>query len=198
MNPRRMEAETVRDSVLAVAGQLDFATGGPDLDHEQGLTSHRRSVYFRHASEKQMMFLRLFDTASVTECYRRSESIVPQQGLALANSPLAIEQARRAAAALAKLDSGNGDAGPFVVRAFEQVLSRAPSAAEQAECLKFLQEQAAALTAQANNAAPAETKTDATGAKPDAITPPSTDPRQRARESLLLVLLNHHDFVTIR
>ena len=198
MNPRRMEAETVRDSVLAVAGQLDVATGGPDLDHEQGLTSHRRSVYFRHASEKQMMFLRLFDTASVTECYRRSESIVPQQGLALANSPLAIEQARRAAAALSKLDSGDGNAGQFVVRAFEQVLTRAPSAAEQAECLKFLQEQAAVLTAQANNAAPAEPKTDASGATPDAITPPSTDPHQRARESLLLVLLNHHDFVTIR
>src|SRR5262249_12811802 len=37
MNPRRMEAEAVRDSVLFVAGSLDLAMGGPDLDHNLGL-----------------------------------------------------------------------------------------------------------------------------------------------------------------
>ena len=40
MNPRRMEAEAVRDNVLHVAGNLDQNLGGPDLDPETGLKSH--------------------------------------------------------------------------------------------------------------------------------------------------------------
>ena len=68
--------------------------GGPDLDPEAGLKSRRRSLYFRHAKEKRVTFLRLFDSPNVLSCYRRSESVVPQQALALANSSLCLEQAR--------------------------------------------------------------------------------------------------------
>jgi mono/diheme cytochrome c family protein len=91
MNVRRLEAELVRDAVLHAAGQLDLSLGGPDIDPNQGLTSRRRSVYFRHAHEKQMLFFQLFDPANMNECYRRSESITPQQALA-------VEQARVLAA----------------------------------------------------------------------------------------------------
>src|SRR5947209_16506299 len=97
MNGRRMEAEIVRDSVLAISGQLDLTPGGPDIDYEQGLTTFRRSVYYRTAKEKQMLFLTLFDAANVSECYRRSASVVPQQALALANSPLTQAAAQRVA-----------------------------------------------------------------------------------------------------
>jgi len=55
---RRMEAEAVRDGVLYVCGQLDPAMGGADIDYQQGLAVKRRSIYFRHAQEKQMEFLR--------------------------------------------------------------------------------------------------------------------------------------------
>ena len=61
---------------------------GPELDPQKGLTLGRRSVYFRHAHEKQMTFLQLFDAANPTECYRRHPSVMPQQALALANSSL--------------------------------------------------------------------------------------------------------------
>ena len=54
MNRVRMEAETVRDAVLHVAGSLDPSRGGPDLDHRKGMTVPRRSLYFRHAREKQI------------------------------------------------------------------------------------------------------------------------------------------------
>src|SRR5262249_44160061 len=101
-NLRRMEAEVVRDSVLYVAGNLDLTAGGPDIDHALGQTSRRRSLYFRHAAEKQMEFLALFDAANVNECYRRTESIVPQQALALSNSALALGQARLMARRLAR------------------------------------------------------------------------------------------------
>jgi hypothetical protein len=191
MNSRRMEGEVVRDSLLAVAGQLDPTMGGPDIDHNLGLTVARRSLYFRHAAEKQMEFLLLFDAASVNECYRRTESIVPQQALALANSSLAIGQSRRLATALTRLAGppGSGDAA-FVRAGFEQVLGRAATAAEMTVCREFLVEQAAVL------ANPKRLTPFATGSA--AQVPPAADPRQRAREGLIHVLLNHHEFVTIR
>ncbi len=122
--PRRAEAEVVRDCVFAVAGALDSTLGGPDIDHQAGLTVPRRSLYFRHAAEKQMEFLQIFDAAGVTECYRRQESILPQQALALANSELSLRMARR----LARTLSDRIGASPvgFVNAAFERVLSRRP------------------------------------------------------------------------
>ena len=72
----------MRDCLFAVAGSLDSRMGGPAIDHHLGLTVPRRSLYFQHAAEKQMEFLQIFDGAGVTECYRRKESILPQQALA--------------------------------------------------------------------------------------------------------------------
>ncbi len=66
--------------------------------------SRRRSLYFVHSHNDHQPFLSMFDDASVLDCYRRAESIVPQQALALENSSLAIEMAERIARRL------NGDA----------------------------------------------------------------------------------------
>ncbi len=49
MNVRRVEAEAVRDSVLAVAGRLDPTMGGPEIDETKGHEVYRRSIYFRTA-----------------------------------------------------------------------------------------------------------------------------------------------------
>ena len=92
MNFQRMDAEIIRDNVLAVSGQLDPTMGGADIDYNKGEETRRRSIYLRHAYEKQMTMLVLFDAASPNECYRRSESIIPQQALALLNSTLALSQ----------------------------------------------------------------------------------------------------------
>jgi hypothetical protein len=161
--------------------------GGPDLDPAQGLVVPRRSLYFRHAQEKQMEFLTLFDAASVAECYQRTESVVPQQALALANSALVQEKARALAARLSKAAP---EAGAFVSLAFEHVLGRPPSEAERAECATFLAEQAALLSD------PSKLSAFTGGAAPR--TGPSPDPAQRAREDLVQVLFNHNDFVTVR
>jgi hypothetical protein len=91
---QRMEAEVVRDSLLAVAGVLDETMGGHEIDHRQGMTSHRRSLYFAHHGEERMEFLELFDAASAIECYRRTSSVQPQQALALVNSELTGELSR--------------------------------------------------------------------------------------------------------
>jgi hypothetical protein len=136
--------------------------GGLDIDHQAGLKVPRRSLYFRHAAEKQMEFLRILDAAGVTECYRRKESILPQQALALANSERSLRMAGQLARTL--FEEVGSCPADFVGAAFERVLSRPPSAAERAECLRYL--------------------------GPDAA--------PRRCESLVHVLLNHHDFVTIR
>src|SRR5262249_47398479 len=48
MNPRRMEAEIVRDSMLAVSGQLDSAIGGPEINSDKIEETRRRSIYLPH------------------------------------------------------------------------------------------------------------------------------------------------------
>ena len=95
--PARMEAEVVRDSLLHVAGGLDPAVGGPDIDFNQGFTSRRRSLYFTHHGEARMPFLELFDAPDACEAYSRTVSVVPQQALALTNNELARELSRELA-----------------------------------------------------------------------------------------------------
>lgn len=184
--PRRLEAEAVRDCIFYVAGKLDPTMGGPDIDHNQGLTVPRRSIYFRHAQEKQMEFLKLFDAAAVTECYHRKESIMPQQSLALFNSELTRRHARLLAHELAA-QTGD-DLTAFTTAAFERVLARRPTAAETAECVAFLKEQAERYGGANGQLSGADQEGKA----------PASDPALRAREGLVHVLMNHHEFVTVR
>ena len=206
MNGRRMEAEMVRDAILYLAGALDQTMGGPDLDQNQGLTVPRRSLYFRHARERQMPFLQIFDAANPEECYRRRPSIRPQQVFAMMNSSLALEQARRLAGTIS-LEIQTANAGEkvggakvieknpaaandeFITVAFETLLTREPNASEMAACREFLQLQ----TNQLSDPQKLELLDNA-----DNPLAASADPAQRARENLVLVLFNHNDFVTVR
>lgn len=141
MPSSRMEAELVRDNLLYTAGSLDPKMGGPEIDQHAGLTSARRSVYLRLASEKEVEFLKIFDGPSVNECYQRHPSVQPQQALALQNSPLTQRQSgilgeRLGAAA------GDDDAA-FIGAAFEAILARPATAEELAACADFLHEKSA-------------------------------------------------------
>lgn len=173
--PRRVEAEVVRDALFYVAGKLDLTRGGPEIPHQQGLTVPRRSLYFQRAAERSMEFLDLFDGPSTTECYERKQAIVPQQALALTNSELARTHSKLLAHNL-HLKAGTDNA-LFITMAFEQVLTRRPIAAELSECQAFLQQLTLRYSQNKKTAA-------------EAIL--------RAREHLTHVLLNHHEFVTIR
>jgi hypothetical protein len=180
MNSRRMEAEAVRDNLLYVSGNLDPAMGGPDIDHNLGLTSRRRSLYLRIAAEKEVEFLKIFDGPSVTECYMRKPSVMPQQALALANSELILREARHLAHTLAA-ESGEDDKA-FVIRSFLAVLARQPNDDEVRTCADFLSKQTKRQDAPLSTISSER----------------STSADQRARENLVLVLFNHNDFVTIR
>jgi hypothetical protein len=134
MNPRRMESQVVRDSLLHLAGKLDLTLGGPSLDPASSETSRRRSLYFVQNADTEHRFLAVFDNSNVLECYRRNESVVPQQALALTNSKLSRECADALATKLSKLD---GDA--FVTQSFLTVLGRPPSDAERRTSLEGFQ-----------------------------------------------------------
>ena len=135
MNPRRMEAESVRDSILQVSGTLDSTLGGPEIDGNKAFQSRRRSIYLEHTPDVPIQFLKTFDSANMTECYAREESVVPHQALALANSELSREHA----ALLAKRLGDDGQRSEqFIAAAFETVLGRAATLAERSRAESFL------------------------------------------------------------
>ena len=102
----RMEAEEVRDSLLHLAGALDPALGGPEIDLARALTSRRRSLYFTHHGEARMPFLELFDAPDACDAYRRTTSVVPQQALALVNNDMLLDLSRELADRLWSARSG--------------------------------------------------------------------------------------------
>ena len=167
--PVRLEAQVVRDSILSLAGELDATMGGPSVPTASQADSKRRSLYFFHSNNERNLFLTTFDEASVKECYRREQSIVPQQALALANSRLVQDAAGLIAARLTAEVAANDDPA-FVRQAFRTVLGTAPRDAEMAACLATLE--AWRKLPQATAAA--------------------------ARAQLVWALFNHNDFVTLR
>ena len=172
-NPIRMEAQTVRDTLLHLAGELDLTLGGPSIPVNNE-ASRRRSLYFVHSHNEHQKFLSMFDDASVLECYRRAESIVPQQALALENSPLATTMAEKIAQRLAAANPNASDRD-FIRSAFLTVLSIEPTESEFSTLLD-------ALT-RLTNAAKAKNR---------------PNPESQARANLIHALVNHNDFVTVR
>ena len=92
-------------------------------------------MYFFHSHNEHNKLLDIFDNANVLECYRRTESIVPQQALALANGRLT----RECADVIAKRTEPLPDS-EFIGHAFLSLLSRAPTPGERAACTESLAE----------------------------------------------------------
>ena len=182
----------MRDSVLFSAGSLDTTRAGPEIPEAQGQTSLRRSLYFRNTPNEKMKFLELFDVADPNGCYRRQESVVPQQALALMNSALALDQSRLLAEKLTK-QVGDKDDEPintaFVIAAFETILSQSPTEAELRVCRSFLQDHSRLFESAKQTVFPVGGQSQRG---------PSALPSQRARENLVHVLFSHNAFVTVR
>ena len=191
MPSRRMEAELVRDNLLYVSGSLDLSMGGPDIDHKLGLVSKRRSVYLRTAAEKEVEFLKIFDNASVTECYLRKPSVMPQQALALANSELALNQAQILSERL--LASADHDPHKFITLAFAQILARSPKPEELRLCHEFL----GAAPTKGVSGKKSSSFAVVPASMRSSFAPADHDDAKRARD-LILVLFNHNDFVSVR
>jgi mono/diheme cytochrome c family protein len=176
--PVRLESQAVRDSLLSLADTLDPKVGGPSVLPAQQADSKRRSLYFFHSNNERNLFLTTFDEALVTDCYRREQSIVPQQALAMTNSRLVLDVSRPIADRVAKHLAASGrpaDDEPFARAAFLLLLAAEPTAKELAACARAVDEWRKLPEAGSGAAATAF-----------------------ARANLVWVLLNHNDFVTVR
>jgi hypothetical protein len=150
MRLRRVEAEVVRDSLLAVSGKLDRSLGGPPIPvesrpdgmfvvAEKGLptptSQWRRSVYLLSRRNYHPTMLAVFDQPLLTtNCTRRSPAAVVLQSLTMLNDRFVIEQAKQLA--------GRAARGTLPERqietAFRIVLARSPRATEIAWARELL------------------------------------------------------------
>lgn len=159
---QRMEAEVIRDSILAVSGRLNPRMGGPGIKpriraelldasqrnkwpvlKEEGPDQWRRSIYIYVKRQLLMPSLELFDAPTTTDsCALRSQSTVPTQALVLMNDEFVEEQAGHLASR-AVADAGE-DPAKVVDRLFLITLSHLPTPEKKAQALGFLRERTAA------------------------------------------------------
>jgi hypothetical protein len=157
---RRMDAETLRDSILSVSGSLNPARSGPGyllqkrgnngsyiyaaLDND-GPEVWRRAVYRFVVRGGERIFMDSFDCPDPSVATpQRSASNTPVQALSLLNHAFVLKQAQLLAERLQK-DSKTVD--QQVARAYRVLFGRAPSEAEQAAGVEFVHKHSLALYA---------------------------------------------------
>lgn len=154
MNPRRLEAEALRDSILAVAGRLNPRVGGRSyLDYDIKKTGatylftarevntrfERRSIYRTWARSGTSTFLAAFDCPdTAVRSPRRTVTTTPTQALALLNSPFANKHALALTAWVEREVARTRRDRVVVV--YERVLQRSPDATERSLAVDFLRE----------------------------------------------------------
>jgi hypothetical protein len=132
---RRLEAEAIRDGLLAVSGELDTGkTSGPSVAG----TVPRRSVYVRVKRNDLDPFLAAFDApVPAAPVGRREVTNVPAQSLALLNAPFVRQLAERWAARLAG-DPSSADPEARVRAMYAAAFARAATRDEIGRALAFL------------------------------------------------------------
>jgi hypothetical protein len=173
--PQRLEAEILRDAILAASHTLNLEPFGPAFkppisadaivarntktpypkDAKDTPATRRRSVYMFHKRVTQNPLLQVFDEpdASVS-CSRRNTTTVAPQALALLNDTFVRDRALDFARLLLAPDSENKNA--TIDRAFELTLSRPPRDAERDAALDFVNQQFQARAEREPSAPPTE------------------------------------------
>jgi hypothetical protein len=147
---RRLDAEAIRDAMLAVGGNLDRTPGGPHPFppvEKWGFTQHdpfsaiydspKRSVYLMTPRLKRHPYLALFDGPdSNASTPRRLPTTVPTQALFFMNDPFVHAQATGLAK---RVMAATDDAEKRLALAFTLTLARPPSSEELQDSLAFLE-----------------------------------------------------------
>jgi hypothetical protein len=149
--PRRLEAEAIRDAILAVSGKLDPKMGGPGfrlykytVDNVAtyyprqafGQDTFRRSVYHQAARSVRVDLLGQYDCPdSALPAPKREVSTSPLQALSLLNNPFMLQQAEFFAE---RLRHETGDTEARVDRAYRLAFGRAPTPQEQAAAVDLI------------------------------------------------------------
>jgi cytochrome c553 len=207
---RRLEAEALRDTVLATAGALVDKPFGPPSTIARdpagrivvgidkgtittakvepgGEQDFRRSLYVEVKRSKPVTVLETFDApVMVPHCEKRNQTTVAPQSLLLLNDTFILENARRLADRLHT--EAPGDENERLRRAWRLLFGTDPSESDLARSRDYLRLQTASLTvyhAQNPPAAPAK----------GAPAPPKPDPAREALASLCQVLYSSNRFL---
>ena len=134
-NPRRLDIEAYRDTLVRSAGLLDEQMGGVsgDLDSD---TFYRRSIYGRISRARMPQLMQLYDFPEATQSAPgRETTITTLQQIFVMNS----EFVQNLAAAAAKSASAATGEAEQVGLLYRRVLARDPTAAEVKSALEYLQ-----------------------------------------------------------
>jgi hypothetical protein len=225
-NRRRLEAEPLRDAMLAASGLLNLKMGGPSFyptasrEALEGLSKkgaewkespaeeqRRRSIFMFTKRSLLLPLMTVFDSSDTTQpCAQRNVSIVAPQALALLNNDFVHAQSEELARRVAR--EARADRAAQVERAWWLALARAPTAAELDAAIKHLEAQRARFAAPLTPASPQggegkkEAPTAGAGAPPEAAasgkqTGPPVDADHLGLASLCHVLLNLNEFIYV-
>lgn len=152
--PRRLSAEEIRDTLLAVAGQLDPAMGGPGFQlyrymqdnvatyvplDQHGPETYRRAVYHQNARAARIDLLSDFDGPDCAFAVpRRTATTTPLQALTMLNHRFTLDMAEQLAERVRR--EGGGQDEPSVRRAFVLCFAREPSDGEAKACLELVRQ----------------------------------------------------------
>ncbi|MGB8168244.1 MAG: DUF1553 domain-containing protein [Chthoniobacteraceae bacterium] len=152
-NRRRLDAEQIRDTMLAASGQLELKIGGLNIgsagdidansftaqntEYSYVFADKRRSVYTPAFRNKRLELFEVFDFGDINQSAgQRNVSTVAPQALFFLNHPFVIEQAKAAAERTLAVPGTDDER---IASAFRRTLGRAPSAAEREKCRSFLE-----------------------------------------------------------
>jgi hypothetical protein len=187
MNPLRLEAEAMRDAMLAVSDTLNLEAGGPGFkpyiapeanlarnikgagyphDAPDDATTRRRSVYMFHKRLIPYPMFQAFDRPDLmTSCARRQNTTVAPQAMVILNDRFVRAVARDFANLLSQQQAADSDPAKFELRpiiemAFERSFARLPTQIEVETSVAFIEAQTQMRTARAESDARIEAVTD--------------------------------------
>ena len=196
----RLDAEPLRDAILATSGQLNLTAGGPSFyppatqESLEGLSKKsdawgksppeeqlRRSIYMMTKRSMLLPLMTTFDFADTTQpCSQRNVSTVAPQALALLNNNFVHQQSDQVAARVIR-EAGDEPAAQ-IERAWWLALGRAPAENERAQGLEHLARQTSHFT---------------TRAAADGKSLSETAARRQSLASLCHVLFNTNEFIYV-
>jgi hypothetical protein len=148
INRTRLDFEAMRDSLLAVSGELDLTIGG----NPTGIDGNRRSIYTKIDRQFVPGMARIFDFACPDlHIPQRSATTVPQQALFFMNSKFVADRA--GALAGRARSAGTKDDADRIQRMYRIVFQRDPTEAQLRAGLAFVHESGQPSTAPANRPA---------------------------------------------
>jgi Protein of unknown function (DUF1553)/Protein of unknown function (DUF1549)/Planctomycete cytochrome C len=143
MNRRRLDAESIRDTLLLVSGDMNLKVGGPNItagtksEYGYQFTSRRRSVYVPVFRNQLPQIFNTFDFADPNaQSGSRTNSTTAPQALLLMNHPFVIGQSEKMADRLLKRNDLTSS--QRIRHVYEQLLSRPPSEREFEIAAQFI------------------------------------------------------------